>query len=313
MLNKVSENNSKAAFKMCFDSKRINACKTNKSGDIDLFGFENEPTLKARWNRLTEDLKLADTVKEKIHKISDTVESLKDFQPADKRIYCKKIQTVINLLSKRLQNLRQLKVTQEASLQKFKKLGTLITTQWRASKYAYVISIQASSLFEVNDCVEDILNTINKLCEECAVLNSCSHLYSSASEIDLNAQENILCLADKQPHGLSSTVEPRYTKQRSSEWFDIRKEAKLTGSTLNAALGLDTLKSRLSTSTTLLMVFPDKNPTSLPKRKCSTALIMRLMLLRPWSEWCCRHFTLGYHVLKKGVMLLNKTAKSSWW
>ena len=33
----------------------------------------------------------------------------------------------------------------------------------------------------------------------------------------------------------------QYIKQRTTEWFQIRKNARVTGSTLNKALGLDTL------------------------------------------------------------------------
>ena len=36
----------------------------------------------------------------------------------------------------------------------------------------------------------------------------------------------------------------QFVKQRSDKWFEIRKQYRITGSTLNAALGLDTLKKQ---------------------------------------------------------------------
>lgn len=41
---------------------------------------------------------------------------------------------------------------------------------------------------------------------------------------------------------VSLDTNTRYIKQRTDEWFGIRSKAKVTGSTANSALGLDTLK-----------------------------------------------------------------------
>ena len=41
----------KDTYKLCFDGKKINSGKTKHGGDINLFGFEDAPTLKDRQQR----------------------------------------------------------------------------------------------------------------------------------------------------------------------------------------------------------------------------------------------------------------------
>ena len=36
----------------------------------------------------------------------------------------------------------------------------------------------------------------------------------------------------------------QFIKQRSDKWFDLRKKYRVTGSTLNSAIGLDTLQKQ---------------------------------------------------------------------
>jgi hypothetical protein len=39
-------------------------------------------------------------------------------------------------------------------------------------------------------------------------------------------------------------MDPQHIKQRSDKWFDIRKAARVTGSTMHSALGLRGLKEQ---------------------------------------------------------------------
>lgn len=72
-----------------------------------------------------------------------------------------------------------------------------------------------------------------------AALNGVPRLYTETKIIYLGEQENYVCLNGQTfPDG----TESRYVKQRTERWHDIRKTAKVIGSTAHAALGLDTLK-----------------------------------------------------------------------
>ena len=86
-------------------------------------------------------------------------------------------------------------------------------------------------------------NSIDSLGYICSVLNSCSHLYARASEVDLGQQENFVCLAELSSE--TDEIDPCFVKQRSDRWLNLRKMARATGSTLHAALGLNSLKAQL--------------------------------------------------------------------
>lgn len=56
-------------------------------------------------------------------------------------------------------------------------------------------------------------------------------------------QPNYIHLNDIEGHEFSDN-DSRLLKQRTEQWFCVRKKAVVTGSTLNAALGLETLKKQ---------------------------------------------------------------------
>ena len=54
---------------------------------------------------------------------------------------------------------------------------------------------------------------------------------------------------------------PRYIKQRLTEWFDIRKESVVTGSTCNKALGLGKLKQQQAHFSKVILGLDEDNAT----------------------------------------------------
>ena len=74
-------------------------------------------------------------------------------------------------------------------------------------------------------------------------MNSCAHLYAKGPDVDLGQQENYVCLSDLASE--SEEIQPYFIKQRCERWLEIRKTARATGSTLHAALGLNSLKTQL--------------------------------------------------------------------
>jgi len=81
------------------------------------------------------------------------------------------------------------------------------------------------------------------LLQEVAVsCNSCDS-FSFASEIDQYEQKNWISLKNQDCLPESLKHDTRFIKQRSEQWFEERSHFKLTGSTLFAGLGLDSLKN----------------------------------------------------------------------
>ena len=73
---------------------------------------------------------------------------------------------------------------------------------------------------------------------KCAELSGIKSLYTQGKIVDLTLQSNYYCLL-----GINNcNKESRKIKQLSEKWFELRKEAKVTGSTLHRAIGLGTLK-----------------------------------------------------------------------
>lgn len=109
-------------FKLCFDGKKINSSISDKSGDIDLFGFEGSPTLLEKQERLREEKSVIGNLKYVIQEQSVKNKVLFEEISEDiKENVLKSIRKVITILSRRLQELRETHLSKEQALVKFKK------------------------------------------------------------------------------------------------------------------------------------------------------------------------------------------------
>lgn len=136
----------------------------------------------------------------------------------------------------RIKDLRELLLRLNFGIQKFLKLGES-SGDWRKSRYAPVISALKVAKYDTEQAIDKGLNIVNALGHLSAALNGADKHYSVSGHVDLEEQQNY--------HEVTSGFQsdnPRYIKQRSTEWFDIRKEPVVTGSTCNKALGLGKLK-----------------------------------------------------------------------
>ena len=77
-------------------------------------------------------------------------------------------------------------------------------------------------------------------------------MYCLNNSVDLGKQHNYVCLLGLNDTWLQDNNDSQlvlqyaqFVKQRTNVWFNLRKLAKVTGSTFNKALGLEGLKSQL--------------------------------------------------------------------
>ena len=144
--------------------------------------------------------------------------------------------SIIRDIGMRIKYLRELLLVLNFRIQKFLKLGES-SGDWRKSRYAPVINTLKVAKYATEQAIDKGLDIVNELGHLSAALNGADKHYSVSGQVDLEEQHNY--------HELMSGFQsdnPRYIKQRSTEWFDISKESVVTGSKCNKALGLGKLK-----------------------------------------------------------------------
>jgi hypothetical protein len=124
-------------------------------------------------------------------------------------------------------------------------------------------------------------------------LNNVEHLFAKGNIIDLKWQENVRLL--KSPEEMRdylnvTVVPPALTKQRSQEWIDARRNAKVTGSTIYTAIGCDSLKKQNNILTKYSAVLKQMNQVRHNMMPCYTVHSLKCMKLQPFLAWLC-HFS----------------------
>ena len=72
------------------------------------------------------------------------------------------------------------------------------------------------------------------------------NIFHNETHMDCSKQANVRMLypVNLLKEKISNNIPPEVVKQRSKEWFDLRKKLKLTGSTCYNALGMGKLKDQ---------------------------------------------------------------------
>lgn len=149
------------------------------------------------------------------------------------------ITAVLQTISSRLQDTRDLVVRQTFGLNKFKGMGG---DNWKESRYVYVISGLQASLYRLSEFSRNALTTIRHMLSYSSYIQQSISPYAVDNHVNFSVQQNIAML--RESTGALTEIEPRYVKQRSDIWFEVRKQACVTGSTLHSAIGLRGLKEK---------------------------------------------------------------------
>ena len=197
-------------------------------GDVDMFSFEDGEKLSEIIQRLETELVTFNSL------ILDLKDGLEIDKSDQRPITVTRLKECNTIISKRLQEARQLKKNQEFGLCRFKTLGG---EKWKESKYIYAISGLQASLFEIKEYITHALGVIKHICRYIALLEGTDMSFHStvAGRVDISTQDNMLLLNTSDD---KEVVESRFVKQRSDIWFCIREKAPVTGSTIHNAIGL---------------------------------------------------------------------------
>ena len=181
MISKISTSDQEQieTYKVCVDGKKINAGVRGQTlGDVNLWGFEDPPTLPDRTDRLNQELAVVESLKVELELVElKDVECFTDVEGMRKERLLQLMHECIHILSKRIHDLMVGNVGQSIALEK---LMGQVTGDWRVSRYGFAISRIRTKMFEIDSCKSITLRSIDKLCKACSALSGTVQQFSLA-------------------------------------------------------------------------------------------------------------------------------------
>ena len=226
-------------FILSLDGKQVGqGLKENGVGDVNLWGFEGPPSLEDTLRYLCNE-------GNNVLNIADRVYDQEDSNVIDPEVV-KDLKFVVQTLSDHIRRLREAKVRHEMlhssfnrKIAKFPEMG---------SRYKLAFSDIDAFIVRADMVIKDILQMNVRWCMLMAKINRNTQSFLSAGTVDMEKQRNFRVLLKPNiiemihPGFLDSN--PEYIKQRTPEWFTVRRQSRITASTMHNALGFHTLKAQ---------------------------------------------------------------------
>ena len=241
----ADKGNETTSYKLCIDGKKISSGFGQKLGDVDLFDHEGEPTLRARKERLENELLLVSRSREMLSDMprrNGFMSDIRQYRTSNTfKEQCKQLMETMSIRLKELRQAKQKKVTVLENLRK--------NVAFKEAKLVYAISGVQTMIYRLNDCISKLLHAIDGIGFGVSTLNGTEDAYCRELQLEFKSQCNYNCLLEINDDVLDFENNPdalliysALIKQRSENWFEIRRKACVTGSRLNTALGLSGLK-----------------------------------------------------------------------
>lgn len=226
-------------LKLSVDGKKISRGKCKNIGDIDCWGHEKSPTLSEKKEKHETDIENVDAAINKADAMERKgYDDITHLDKTDVDELSTIVKNIIVVLGLKNRDLRESLLYLESVEAKFKKLGE---PDWKTSRFYPVICSVRISRNEIKNQITESLRLTEDLAYVGATMIGQQSAFVKANAIDLKKQHNVYQL-----NPAYDTDESQFIRQRTEQWFDIRKEAKVTGSTCNAAAGLARLKDQQS-------------------------------------------------------------------
>ena len=211
-------------------------------GDVELYGHEPTSTLAERKERLDkEKLDIENLDTSLSHAEFLDYDQISDLSEENSNALVIKAVKLIKTLSFRIRDLRLEECKKNMLLDKLMKEAG---EGWMSSKYSYAISSVKTHLYRTGGSIKDLLNVIDKLGLIVSACQGSLDLYEDSNVIYLAKQRNYVCLRNLADHPENINIPQEIRKQKCPTWFKDREQAKVTGSTINTAAGLRTLKEQ---------------------------------------------------------------------
>ncbi|KAH3888912.1 hypothetical protein DPMN_012957 [Dreissena polymorpha] len=234
MIATVGQSTSNKSYCLTFDGKKMKRGLTSISGDVNLLGFEHGHSLTERQKQL-EDLKKP--IQEMMNVFLEVDESqnmntiINDVERKEQvdKLFFQRKTISLNIL-----NARELRKKKEYARQKLIERGG--GSDWKNGKYVFAISSMIAFVHDIDEYLQQSMALVDEIttCICCLKLSGTSTLITQ-DVMDLDKSPNYR----KIEHSGNPTS--RQVKQRSLEWFEQRSKARIAGSTMYVALGLDGL------------------------------------------------------------------------
>ena len=221
-------------YVLALDGKQTSPGLLNDTeGDVNLWGYEGPPTLAESLERLRLQ---ENCILDLVAKASRFDSNINDF--------AKDLKIVVQIVSKRIKNLREAKVRYEQLRSRFKK--KIAARPEIGSRYDVAFSDINSFIHRADIAIKNLLQMNVEWCSIMAMINGNEQLFRKSGPILLDTMLNSWILRSPESLQLDDFLKKylQYMKQRSELWYSLRKECCVTGSTLHSAIGLCTLKEQ---------------------------------------------------------------------
>ena len=225
-----SQSQKERQFVLCYDGKLVAPGVKGEFGDVDLMGCE-KPNLTGRINIKERNLSLCNRL---LH-LNDNM-----------YINVLHARRVMQIISLQIKSLR----TQICSNHKNRKRLLALSTKNPDKKMSYARGMSAlnENSTACDNIVHSSLQLQYKLCNTIAKCDGRVDVLNEAKLINLSDQSNVHVLLHPDYVStimdLSVTGNSQFIKQGTDLWTEKRKEARVTGSTLYRALGLETFAAQ---------------------------------------------------------------------
>ena len=228
IIDKISKSvsNTLKEFILSFDGKSVGTgLKGDNCGDVDLWGFEFEPSLKNEEGRLKKENIIIEQFNKKFR--------------AENYSACQEtVVKIVAIMTSRIKDIR--KIIDKCKKTEIKYTKADMENPKYKDKHRYTIQ---GAQYLVHNCraiIRRALYVNRELCEILAYINKTHELFNPTGIIHFHEQPNLKILME--PHDIRNFFEENddTVKQRTVIWERIRKMCTVMGSTMHNALGLST-------------------------------------------------------------------------
>ena len=236
LLSSLSSHLANKPLNLSVDGKKICRGKGKHMGDINCWGFENKPTLSERQEKLEIDKALMESIITRLDILEGRgIDKINQISKSEKSIIHNELISVVKTLSIRNKQLRETESSLVLSEEKLKKLAG---SDWRKSRYFPAIASVRVKRNDIKEHLDESMKLLTKVIRFGAEIADAKERFSSP-KVNMDEQANYFCLNPQFESECS-----RFIRQRTPAWHVVRDQAKVTGSTVHGAIGLDTLKKQ---------------------------------------------------------------------
>ena len=216
---------------LMIDGKKLaRGLRPNFSGDVQTWDLEEPKSLQ----------EVKDQLKYEVETIENASQEFKDVSE-DRRFFI--LEGFIKLLSKRVMEVRhrQLKAKKQLACNEKKNQEVGLV-----KRYQFTISASKTYLYSMYLWIEKALKNIGQFATCCAMIHGNVNQLILEGQCDLAEKANarILHPMSALRDHMQGAISAKYVKQRTPEWFQIRRTAVVTGSSAYAALGFRSKECR---------------------------------------------------------------------